>query len=62
MIPTTTPGTGLFLQLVPLLAHRAVLITVSKLDDGDVLQVNLCAATTHGRRFIAAHHHIFSTA
>ena len=41
MIPTPTPN-GLFSQLVPLLAHRAVLITVSRLDEGDVLQVNLC--------------------
>lgn len=41
MIPTSTPN-GLFSQLVPLLAHRAVLITVSRLDEGDVLQVNLC--------------------
>jgi PRTRC genetic system protein E len=36
----TTPG--LFGQLAPLLAHRAVLITVSKLDDGEMLQVNIC--------------------
>ena len=33
---------GLFAQLAPLLAHRAVLITVSKLDDGEKLQVNIC--------------------
>ncbi|MCZ2075017.1 MAG: PRTRC system protein E, partial [Bryobacterales bacterium] len=32
---------GLFSQLEPLLAHRAVLITVSKLE-GDQLQVNIC--------------------
>src|SRR2546427_2439291 len=32
---------GLFVQLEPLLAHRMVLITVSKLD-GDQLQVNIC--------------------
>jgi PRTRC genetic system protein E len=40
----TTTGTlqpGLFAQLEPLLAHRAVLITVSKLD-ADQLQVNIC--------------------
>jgi len=42
MIPTITPAIGLFSQLVPLLEHRAILITVSKLDEGDVLQVNLC--------------------
>jgi PRTRC genetic system protein E len=36
---TTQPG--LFAQLEPLLAHRAVLITVSKLED-DQLQVNIC--------------------
>jgi len=41
MIPTPTPD-GLFSQLVPLLAHRAVLITVSRIDEGDLLQVNLC--------------------
>jgi PRTRC genetic system protein E len=40
MIPATTES-GLFAQLAPLLAHRAVLITVSKLD-GDQLQVNIC--------------------
>jgi len=40
---TTTEATlpGLFAQLEPLLAHRAVLITVSKLE-GDQLQVNIC--------------------
>jgi PRTRC genetic system protein E len=40
----TTPATskpGLFAQLEPLLVHRAVLITVSKLDV-DQLQVNIC--------------------
>ena len=37
----TTPTGGLFSQLAPLLSHRAVLITVSKLD-GDVVQVNFC--------------------
>lgn len=42
MTPTTVPGSGLFSQLVPLLVHRAALITVSKLDESDVLQVNLC--------------------
>jgi PRTRC genetic system protein E len=38
----TQTAPGLFAQLAPLLAHRAVLITVSKLDDGEVLQVNIC--------------------
>jgi PRTRC genetic system protein E len=42
MTPTTSTVNGLFSQLVPLLAHRAVLITVSKLDEGDLLQVNIC--------------------
>ena len=37
----TVPTGGLFSQLAPLLSHRAVLITVSKLD-GDVVQVNFC--------------------
>jgi PRTRC genetic system protein E len=41
MTPTATSQAGLFAQLVPLLAHRAVLITVSKLE-GDQLQVNIC--------------------
>jgi PRTRC genetic system protein E len=41
MTPTTAPQSGLFTQLQPLLAHRAVLITVSKLE-GDQLQVNIC--------------------
>src|SRR5438552_14521138 len=38
---TTAFQSGLFAQLEPLLAHRAVLITVSKLE-GDRLQVNIC--------------------
>jgi PRTRC genetic system protein E len=42
MTPTTSNVNGLFAQLVPLLAHRAVLITVSKLEEGDLLQVNIC--------------------
>lgn len=33
---------GLFSQLLPLLGQRAVLITVSQIDDGDRLQVNIC--------------------
>lgn len=33
---------GLFCQLLPLLAQRAVLITVSQIDDSDRLQVNIC--------------------
>lgn len=37
----TVPTGGLFSQLAPLLSHRAVMITVSKLD-GDVVQVNFC--------------------
>jgi PRTRC genetic system protein E len=41
MTPTAAPPSGLFTQLQPLLAHRAVLITISKLD-GDQLQVNIC--------------------
>ena len=40
MNATATTG-GLFSQLAPLLSHRAVLITVSKIDD-DVVQVNFC--------------------
>ena len=36
-----TSEPGLFSQLAPLLDHRAVLITVSKLE-GDQLQVNIC--------------------
>ena len=39
MTPTNQPG--LFAQLEPLLANRAVLITVSKLES-DQLQVNIC--------------------
>ncbi len=35
------PTGGLFSQLAPLLSHRAVLMTVSKLDR-DVVQVNFC--------------------
>ncbi len=38
---TETPQAGLFAQLEPLLVHRAVLITVSKLES-DRLQVNIC--------------------
>src|SRR5688572_279748 len=41
MTTTATSKSGLFAQLEPLLANRAVLITVSKLD-GDQLQVNIC--------------------
>lgn len=41
MTPTAVSQSGLFTQLQPLLAHRAVLITVSKLE-GDQLQVNIC--------------------
>jgi PRTRC genetic system protein E len=37
---TQTPG--LFTQLLPLLAQRAVLITVSKIEEGERLQVNIC--------------------
>jgi PRTRC genetic system protein E len=37
----TTSQPGLFGQLAPLLAHRAVLITVSKLEE-DQLQINIC--------------------
>lgn len=40
MMPTNATA-GLFAQLEPLLSHRAVLITVSKLDDGGLLQVNV---------------------
>ena len=43
-IPTSP---GLFTQLAPLLAQRAVLITVSKLD-GDQLQVNICPRQLKG--------------
>ena len=41
MTTMETSQTGLFAQLEPLLDHRAVLITVSKLE-GDQLQVNIC--------------------
>ena len=41
MVPTEATVPGLFAQLEPLLDHRAVLITVSKLE-GDQLQVNIC--------------------
>ena len=41
MSTTATSQRGLFAQLEPLLAHRAVLITVSKLE-GEQLQVNIC--------------------
>lgn len=41
MTPTAVPQSGLFTQLQPLLAHRAVLITISRLE-GDQLQVNIC--------------------
>lgn len=41
MTDTSQPP-GLFTQLLPLLAQRAVLITVSKIEEGDRLQVNIC--------------------
>jgi PRTRC genetic system protein E len=41
MTPTAVPQAGLFAKLQPLLAHRAVLITISKIE-GDQLQVNIC--------------------
>src|SRR5438477_12560723 len=41
MTQTQTSQGGLFTQLEPLLANRAVLITVSKVE-GDTLQVNIC--------------------
>ena len=41
MIHTDTSQGGLFTQLEPLLVHRAVLVTVSKIA-GDRLQVNIC--------------------
>ena len=41
MTTTASSQSGLFAQLEPLLAHRAVLMTISKLD-GDQLQVNIC--------------------
>lgn len=40
MTDTQTPG--LFTQLMPLLTQRAVLITISRIDEGDRLQVNIC--------------------
>lgn len=46
MNTTTEPGNGLFSQLAPLLPHRAILITVSKLDEGDRLVVNICPRQT----------------
>ena len=39
---TQSTGKGLFTELAPLLLHRAVLITVSRLGEGDGLQVNIC--------------------
>jgi PRTRC genetic system protein E len=42
MIPVASTAGGLFSQLAPLLAYRALLITVSKLEEGDLLQVNIC--------------------
>ena len=47
MTTTASSQSGLFAQLEPLLAHRAVLITVSKLD-GDQLQVNICPRQLKG--------------
>jgi PRTRC genetic system protein E len=41
MTHTDTSQGGLFTQLEPLLVHRAVLVTVSKIE-GDRLQVNIC--------------------
>ena len=41
MIPVTSMAGSLFSQLAPLLAYRAVLITISKLE-GELLQVNIC--------------------
>ena len=38
----TSQSPGLFTQLLPLLAQRAVLITISKIEEGDRLQVNIC--------------------
>ena len=38
----TTQTPGLFTQLLPLLAQRAVLITISQIEEGDRLQVNIC--------------------
>jgi hypothetical protein len=48
MTTTASSQSGLFAQLEPLLAHRAVLITVSKLD-GDQLQVNICPRSSKVR-------------
>jgi len=42
MTPVASTAGGLFSQLAPLLTYRAVLITVSKLEEGDLLQVNIC--------------------
>ena len=42
MTPIASTASGLFSQLAPLLAYRAVLITVSKLEESDLLQVNIC--------------------
>ena len=39
---TVETQNGFFTQLNPLLVHRAVLITVSKLEEGSQLQVNIC--------------------
>lgn len=39
---TVETNNGFFTQLAPLLAQRAVLITVSKLEEGNHLQVNIC--------------------
>ena len=39
---TVETTNGFFTQLAPLLAQRAVLITVSKLEEGTQLQVNIC--------------------
>jgi PRTRC genetic system protein E len=41
MNQTERSQAGLFAQLEPLLAHRAVLMTISKIE-GDRLQVNIC--------------------
>lgn len=47
MKPTATSKQGLFAQLEPLLTHRVVLLTVSKLE-GDQLQVNICPRQLKG--------------
>jgi hypothetical protein len=52
MIPEASAAGGLFSQLAPLLAYRAVLITVSKLEEGDLLQVNICPPVSAGRAFL----------